>query len=100
MKTAFITFGNHFDLLWRRGWERAYEYEGGRYASYSEVETAALDRALALAEAGRGAYQVEQVLTLRMYLRRHPEALERMQRLGRQGLFEVFGAGEAIIDVN
>ena len=99
-KTVFVTFGNHFDLIWRRGWERAYEYEGGRYASYSEVETAIMDEALALAEAGRGAYQVEQCLTLRMYLRWRPDALPRLRRLYKEGLFEVLGAGEAIIDVN
>lgn len=99
-KTAFVVFGNHFDLVWRRCWERSYEYEGGRYASYSDVETEIMDRALALAEAGRGAYQVEQTLSVRMYLRRRPEALPRLRRLYLQGLFEVFGAGEAIIDVN
>ena len=99
-KTAFVTFANHFDLIWRRCWERSYEYEGGLYASYADVETAIMDDALALAEAGRGAYQVEQVLTMRMYLRRRPDALPRLRRLHEQGLFEVFGAGEAIIDVN
>jgi len=99
-KTAFVTFANHFDLTWRRCWERTYEYEGGLYASYSDVETAIMDEALAMAEAGRGAYQVEQTLTIRMYLRRRPDALPRLQRLHERGLFEVFGAGEAIIDVN
>jgi alpha-mannosidase len=99
-KTVFVTFANHFDLTWRRCWERAYEYDGARYASYSDVETAIMDEALALAEAGRGAYQVEQVLTIRMYLQRRPDALPRLRRLHQRGLFEVFGAGESIIDVN
>lgn len=99
-KTAYVLFANHFDLVWRRAWEKSYEHDGLRWASYSDVESVILDTVLDMAERGRGAYQLEQTFTLRMYMRKHPEALPRLRRLQEKGLFEVLGGGEAIIDVN
>ena len=99
-KTVYVLFANHFDLIWRRGWERSYEYDGRRWGSYSEIQTAILDRVLALAEAGQGAYQLEQALSLRRYLAHKPGALPRLCRLQDAGRFELLGGGEAIIDVN
>lgn len=99
-KTAYVFFANHFDLIWRRGWERGYEHDGRRWASYAEIQTVILDRVLALAEAGRGAYQLEQALSLRRYLHHRPDALPRLRRLQADGLFELLGGGEAIIDTN
>lgn len=100
MKTVYVHFSNHFDLVWRRCWERAYRYQDGQYASYRRVEELCLLRNLELAENDNGAYVVEQTLTMRAFLETHPDALARLQRLYAQGLFEMCGAGEAIIDVN
>ncbi len=100
MKTVYVHFSNHFDLVWRRCWDRSYVYEGGRYASYRRIEELCLLRNIDLAEQGEGAYVVEQALSLRAFLESHPEALPRIQKLHEQGLFEMCGAGEAIIDVN
>jgi alpha-mannosidase len=100
MKTVYVTFSNHFDLLWRRCWERDYRYQGKCFISYARLEELILDRVLALAEQGEGAYVVEQALTMRSYLDKHPEALPRLKALYDRGLFEMCGAGEAIIDVN
>lgn len=100
MKTVFVMFGNHFDLLWRRCWEREYDYQDKHYLSYARVEELILDRIIELAEQGQGAYSVEQTLSMRAYLRKHPDALPRLQALYARGLFEMYGAGEAIIDVN
>lgn len=100
MKTVFVSFKNHFDLVWRRCWDRATLYQGARYLSYREVQEQILARVLDMAEQGRAAYAVEQTLTLRAYLKRHPRELQRIRSLAARGLLEVFGAGEAIIDVN
>ncbi len=100
MKTIYVTFSNHFDLIWRRGWERDTDYMGGRYPGYRRIEELCLLKNLELAEQGDGAYQVEQAMTLRAFVQTHPDALPRLQKLYAQGLFEVMGAGEAIIDVN
>lgn len=100
MKTVFVQFSNHFDLTWRRCWDRDYLYDGKRYASYRRIEELCILRNIELAEQGEGAYVIEQALTMRAFLERHPEALPRLQALYGQGLFEMCGAGEAIIDVN
>ncbi len=100
MKKIYATHTNHFDLLWRRTWEMPCEYEGKRWLSYSELEELVIARNIELAETGRGAYQVEQALTMRKYLEQHPADLKRMKALYQQGLWEMHGSGEAIIDVN
>ena len=100
MKTVSVYFANHFDLTWRRCWSRDYQYEGARYASYQRIEELCLQRNIELAEQGDGAYTVEQGLTLRAFLAKHPEALSRLKALYARGLFEIYGAGEAIIDIN
>lgn len=100
MKTVYVAFGNHFDLLWRRCWERDYIYQGMRFISYARVEELILERIITLCEQGDGAYSVEQALTMRTYLKKHPEALPRLQALFARGLFEMYGGGEAVIDVN
>jgi len=95
-----VWYRNHFDLIWRRGWLRSYEYMGGRWASYADVEEACLDRCLQLAEREGAAFLVEQALTLRAYLQRHPEAAATFRRLAQEGRFALLGAGEAIVDTN
>lgn len=100
MKTVYVYFANHFDLTWRRCWERDTIYQGGRYASYQRIEELCLERNLDLAERSDGAYLVEQTLTMRAFLAKHPDALPRLKALYKKGLFEMCGAGEAIIDIN
>ncbi len=99
-KQLIVMFGNHFDLVWRRPWARDYTYLGKRYLGYRRLQNLLIDRNLTMAEEGRGSYKVEQALSVRAYLEEHPEALPRLQALHRQGLFEVLGAGESIMDVN
>ncbi len=100
MRTVYIYFSNHFDLVWRRCWDREYDYGGGRYTSYRRIEELCLLRNIKLATQGDGAYMVEQALTLRAFLETHPEMLPQIKSLYEKGLFEMCGAGEAIIDVN
>lgn len=97
---VYVSHGNHFDLLWRRGWQKHTHYLDKRYVGYAHLERTIVRHALALAEAGRGAYEIEQALTIRMLLEDDPSLLGRMRSLYEAGLFEVTGAGEAIIDVN
>lgn len=100
MKTVYTYFSNHFDLVWRRCWDREYDYPGGRYTSYRRIEELCLMRNIELAEQEEGAYMVEQAITMRVFLETHPEMLPRIKSLYEKGLFEMCGAGEAIIDVN
>jgi len=100
MKKVFVQFTNHFDLIWRRCWDRFYSYQGGRYLSYRQVEEACILKAVELADCGKGAYSLEQAISLRAFLKTHPNYLDRIKALHDRGLFEVMGAGEAIIDIN
>ncbi|HEY3417490.1 MAG TPA: glycoside hydrolase family 38 C-terminal domain-containing protein, partial [Armatimonadota bacterium] len=77
-----------------------YEHLGLFYRAYADVEEAAIDRYLKLAAERGTSCVLEQALSLREYLRRHPAALPTIQQLAREGRFELQGAGEAIIDVN
>jgi alpha-mannosidase len=100
VKTVYAFFSNHFDLTWRRCWDRDTVYDGERFVSYRRVEELCLLKNIELAEKGEGAYAVEQAMTMRAFLETHPEMLPRVQELYKQGLFEMYGAGEAIIDNN
>lgn len=97
---VFVYYANHFDLIWRRGWQRGYEYGGLFYRSYADLEDAVIGRWLTLAAEQGVAFQIEQALSLREYLRRHPDTLPVFQRLAEEGRFELQGSGESIIDLN
>ncbi|MHB9024116.1 MAG: glycoside hydrolase family 38 N-terminal domain-containing protein [Armatimonadota bacterium] len=97
---AYAWYQNHFDLIWRRGWRRGYDHLGLWYRGYADLEESVIDRYLKLAAERGTSCMLEQAISLREYLRRHPEALPVIQQLAREGRFELQGAGEAIIDVN
>ncbi len=100
MGTTLVCYQNHFDLVWRRCWERTFEQDGLVWRSYADVETAWLDRCLDLARTRGAAFQIEQAATLRMWLGRRPSVLPLLRELAAAGRFAVLGAGEATIDVN
>ena len=97
---VIIVYGNHLDLLWRRGWQRGYAYQGLWYQPYARVEEELITRWLRLADEQGASFQIEQALTVREYLSRHPQALPALQRLAREGRFELLGSGETVIDQN
>ncbi|MBU4285692.1 MAG: hypothetical protein KKD76_02180, partial [Verrucomicrobia bacterium] len=98
--TVYVSYENHFDLIWRRGWERRYEFEGKIWRSYADIEEAVISRWLRLALTQGCAFTLEQSLSLRKYLERHPEQVSLFRTLSQKGRFLLHGAGEAIIDVN
>lgn len=100
MPTVFVAFANHFDLLWRRCWDRHYDYLGERYISYRALQNQLMKRNIELARQGQGCYEVEQGLSVRALLKEQPDLLEDMRTLYHQGLFEILGGGEAIVDQN
>lgn len=91
---------NHFDLVWRRCWQRSYEHEGRIFQSYSHIQRLVLDRMLRLSEDKGAVVELEQGLSLRDYLARRPGARARLRRLGETGGFEMLACGEAILDTN
>ena len=91
---------NHFDLLWRRCWDRDYTHNGKVFASYRKIETACLEDGLDLCEKSEYSYSLESAFMLRSFLETHPEKLSLVRKLSRAGRFEVAGGGENISDLN
>jgi hypothetical protein len=86
---------NHFDLIWRRCWDRRYDFKGKRYASASDIEDAVITDSLQLARQDqRYRFEIESTAVARQYLRRHPRRQAELRRLIAQGRVHVPGAGE------
>ena len=91
---------NHFDLVWRRCWQRPYEHEGRIYQPYAHVQRLITDRMLDMAESKGAVVELEQGLSLRDYLANRPGARNRLRRLASDGRFQMLACGEAILDSN
>lgn len=91
---------NHFDPTWRRCWDRDFTYGGNRFVSYRTIEERWISEAIATCADGVSCFMVECSWVLRHYLERHPEQLETLRRLAREGRFELLGSGENIVDAN
>ncbi len=98
-KPVYIVQHNHFDPIWRRCWDRTFDYKGKRYRPYADLEERFID--LWLENAKRGAVFSEgQAVVFRKYLERNPERLEEMRELIRKGVIELTAAGETVADTN
>ncbi len=97
----YCIVNNHFDLTWRRCWQRPFTSHGQSFVSYVDLETYYLLDNIDLAQQDAGyKFEAESVQVVRKFLMRHPEHLATLQRLGREGRFAVTGSGEAIVDAN
>lgn len=92
---------NHFDLTWRRCWQRPFTFHGQSFVSYVDLQTYYLLDNIALAQQDTGyKFEAESVQVVRKFLVRYPEHLATLQQLAREGRFAVTGSGEAIVDAN
>ena len=97
----FVVVNNHFDLTWRRCWQRPFVDQGRTFVSYADLQEDYLLDNLALARQNPGyKFEAESTQVLRSFLQRHPELLTELRQLARAGRFAVTGGGEAIIDAN
>lgn len=97
---VYLVQMNHFDPIWRRCWNRRFEYGGQIYASYADVQEALIDDWLETAEGTETTFVLEQTVSLRKYLERRPEKTDTVRTLAQQGRFELLAAGEVIPDAN
>ncbi len=96
-----VTTCVHFDPTWRRCFDRRFEYNGLTFASYADIEGWHIDDNLAIAEANpEYRFDIESPIVVRKYLEHHPEKLQQLQTLAREGRFRVGGTGDNVIDVN
>lgn len=91
---------NHFDPTWRRCWDRDFFDAGRRFVSCRTIEERWIADAIATCADGESCFLVECSWVLRHYLERHPEHVETLRQLTREGRVELLGAGENIVDAN
>jgi alpha-mannosidase len=97
----YVVVNNHFDLTWRRCWQRPFDFNGQSFVSYTDLEEYYLLDNIALAlNHPEYKFEAESVQVARQFIARHPEHLATLQQLAREGRFAVTGGGEAIVDAN
>lgn len=95
----YVVQHNHFDPIWRRCWDRPFDYLGKRYRSYAELEEYFFD--IWLENCERGALLSEgQAVVFRKYLERNPDRLDDIKRFISDGRIELTAAGETVPDTN
>lgn len=99
-RPVYLIQMNHFDPIWRRCWDRQFEWNGQTFASYADVEEAVINDWLAIAEDTDATFVIEQTVSLRKYLERNPYELNTLKRLVDAGRLELLASGEIIPDAN
>lgn len=98
-KIVTVVQHNHFDPIWRRCWDRTFDYLGKRYRSYAELEEYIIN--IWLDSVKRGAtFSEGQSAVIRKYLERNPERLAELRDLVKKGMLELTAAGETVADTN
>jgi len=95
----YVIQHNHFDPIWRRCWDRPFDYRGKRIRSYADIEEHIINDWLRNAAKG-AAFSEGQSVVFRKYLERNPDRLGEMQKLVKEGLIELTAAGETVADTN
>lgn len=99
--TLYIIINNHFDLTWRRCWQRPFTFKGQTFISYTDIETDYLQDNIGLAKTCPDyKFEAESALVVQKAIERRPELLLELQALAREGRFAITGGGEAIVDSN
>lgn len=96
---VYVVQHNHFDPIWRRCWDRSFDYLGKRYRPYADLEEYFIS--IWMQTAKRGAVWSEpQAVVFRKYLERNPEQLDEMREMVERGLIELTAGGETVADTN
>ncbi len=97
----YIIVNNHFDLTWRRCWQRPFSFQGQTYVSYADLQAYYMLDNLELARRDAGyKFEAESTQVARKFIERRPETLPVLQDLAHAGRFAITGGGEAIVDAN
>ena len=99
--TILIFTNNHFDPIWRRCWQKRFEFGGDTFVSYADLQDYYLTDNLELARQHPDyAFEAESAVVLRNFLQRHPERRHEFRQLAAARRFAVTGAGDNIVDSN
>ncbi|BCW98556.1 MAG: hypothetical protein KatS3mg024_1383 [Armatimonadota bacterium] len=96
---VYVVQHNHFDPIWRRCWERPFDYRGKRYRPYCELEEYFIEIWLETAQKG-AVFSEGQAEVFRKFLENNPEQLTAMRKLVKEGAIELTAAGLTVPDTN
>ncbi|MCR5484577.1 MAG: hypothetical protein K6F09_03185 [Clostridiales bacterium] len=102
MKKLYLIAKNHMDPSWRRCFTDHFsESESGKVVRpYADIEEMLILEYMDLAEKYGVKYEIEQSLVVKKFLERNPDQFERFKKLVGEGLLELAGGGETVIDYN
>ena len=101
MKKVLIFIDNHFDITWRRCFDREFTWKDDTFVSYAEIEDYYITDNLMYAETIPGyRFQIESTAVIRKYLERHPEKQEYIKKYLKNGTIYIPFSGDNIIDTN
>jgi len=96
-----IFVNNHFDPIWRRCWDRRFTFKGDTFISYADIESFyMLDNLELSRKHPEYKFEAEFSLVVQKFLECHPDKLEELQQLAKEGRFGVTGGGQVIVDTN
>src|SRR5512142_122175 len=97
----YIVVNNHFDLTWRRCWQRPFTFHGQTFVSYTDLQAYYMLDNLELArQHPEYKFEAETVQVVRKFLERCPEKRAILQQLIAEHRFAITGGGESIVDAN
>jgi len=100
LKPIYLIQMNHFDPIWRRCWDLRFEYDGRIFAAYADLQEAIISDWIRTSDRGKTTFVLEQAVSLRKYIERHPEHYGTLRRLARERRIEILAGGDIIPDAN
>lgn len=101
MKNCCYYVKNHFDLTWRRGWQKRFKDKGKTYVSYSDLECwYMLDNIMLAKKYPEYKFQIESVAVLKNFIKKYPEHKAIIKKWLHEGRTYVSLTGDNIVDTN
>lgn len=100
-KKIFVIIINHFDLAWRRCFDRKIEFMGKQFISYTDLQKYNILENLKLAKQHKEyKFNVETVAVMRNFIERNPDKLPELKKLVEERRLYIPLSGDNIIDTN
>ena len=100
-KTIYIIINQHFDLSWRRCFDKDIEYKGQNFVSYSKLQGYyIIDNLKYLRKNPAYKFQIESPAVLDKFIAANPEYAEEINKLVREKRIIVPFTGMNIVDAN
>lgn len=100
-KTVYIAAMDHFDLVWRRAFDRDIEWKGQNFVCYADLEEYYIKDSIELCKKyPMYNFKIECVMALEKFLERNPDYEETVKEYIKSGRIYVPFSGINIIDSN